>query len=307
MKQYQILADEGWTHTENPPNRYHHFFVSLFAPSDIISQLEQKLKECNENFKYPHKNEIKWSKLNARFFEDYKKLVDTFFDFWENHNELKYRQLFMDRKYEYIGDKGTRDMFFMIYYQFIKHSFGFDSDYFKSMKVDNLLFKLDDYPDSKRKTILTDYIYLHYQSFNVKVKFIDSKTSYIHQIIDIIMGAAGYYGNFKFCKKDTIKRQDICKLKFSKYIQNRLGKIQHKDRGTKVFHWFENTGSVKGSSYDNRHRYKIIIWKFIPNEHKLDQSWEHNKNTKIKNFKSKQKYWINKKTEDCRMFNRDIK
>jgi len=51
VKQYQILADEGWTHTEIPPNRYHHFFVSLFAQSDTISILEQKLKECNKMVK----------------------------------------------------------------------------------------------------------------------------------------------------------------------------------------------------------------------------------------------------------------
>jgi len=286
VKQYQILADEGWTHTEIPPNRYHHFFVSLFAPSDIISLLEKKLKECNDNFKYPHKNEIKWSRLNARFFEDYKNLIDTFFDFWERNDELKYRQMFMDRKYEYSGDRSTRDMFFMVYYQFIKHSFGFDCDYFKSLNVDSLVFKLDDYPDKKRKETLRDYIYDYYRVFNVKINFINSKSSYIHQIIDILMGAAGYYGNFKLAKKDEVKVQDICKLKLAKYIQQRLSTIQAKDRATKVFHWYENTGSVRGFSYDNRHRYKIVIWRFIPKEHTLESFWEHNKNIEVKILKS---------------------
>ena len=302
MKQYQILADEGWTHTETPPNRYHHFFVSLFAPSDTISLLERNLKECNENFIYPHRNEIKWSKLNARFFEDYKRLIDTFFDFWERNDELKYRQMFMDRKYEYIGDRGTRDMFFMVYYQFIKHSFGFDCDYFQTLGVDSLLFKLDDYPDSRRKQTLSDYIYSYYRTFNVKINFIDSKTSYIHQVIDILMGASGYYGNFKCCKKEDVKKQDICKLKLAKHIQQRLSYIQATDRGTKVFHWYENTGGVKGFNYDNRHRYKIVIWKFIPKEHQLDSSWEHGENEEIKWLKAKQKYWLKKQSEDCDMF-----
>ena len=56
MKQYQILADEGWTHSEIPPNRYHFFFVSLFAPSDTISLLEEKLKHVNDIFEHPQKH-----------------------------------------------------------------------------------------------------------------------------------------------------------------------------------------------------------------------------------------------------------
>lgn len=306
MKQYQILADEGWTHTENPPLRYHHFFVSLFAPSDTISLLEQKLQECDNTFIHNHKNEIKWSKLNGRFFTDYKLLIDTFFDFWEEHDELKYRQLFMDRKYEYTGDGNPKDMLFMVYYQFIKHSFGFDSDYFKSLEVDTLLFKLDDYSDTQRKQTLTDYVQSFYSAFNVKIKFIDSKKSAIHQIIDILMGAAGYYGNFKCCKKEELKQQDICKLKLSKYIQKRLERVQEKDRDTKVFHWYENTGGVKGTFYDNRHRYKIVIWKFIPKEHRVDLSWEYAKNKEIKRVKQKMKYWINKQHVDCSMFEDEL-
>ncbi len=302
MKQYQILADEGWTHQENPPNRYHHFFASLFAPSDLISILEQKLQECDNHFLHEHKNEIKWSKLNARFFADYKLLVDVFFDFWEQHEELKYRQLFMDRKYEYIGEGNQKDMLFMVYYQFLKHSFGFDSDYFKTLGVDTLLFKLDDYSDTKRKQTLVDYIQSFYSAFNVKIKFVDSKNSGIHQIIDILMGAAGYFGNFKCCKKEEVKIQDICKLKLAKHIQKRLEKIQKADRGCALFHWFENTGGVKGSSYDNRHRYKIVIWKFIPKEHEIDLSWEHGKSAEIKRLKQKRKYWLNKIDEKCRMF-----
>ena len=304
MKQYQILADEGWTHTETPPNRYHHFFVSLFAPSDTISLLEQKLKECNDNFIYPHKNEIKWSKLNARFFSDYKQLVDTFFDFWQAHEELKYRQLFMDRKYEYIGAVHPKDKLFMAYYQFLKHSFGFDSNYFQNLGVDTLLFKLDDYPDKLRKQTLIDYIQTFYSGFNVKINFIDSKTSYIHQIIDIMMGAAGYYGNFKCCKKESVKKQDICKLKLAKHIQKRLEIIQKEDRGLKLFHWFENTGGVKGRDYDNRHRYKIVIWKFVPTEHVIDKSWEYGNSAEIKRLKAKRRYWTNRPSDECDMFDK---
>ncbi len=190
----------------------------------------------------------------------------------------------------------------MIYYQFLKHSFGFDSDYFKTLGVDTLLFKLDDYPDRLRKETLKDYVQSFYSSFNVKTNFIDSKTSYIHQIIDIIMGSAGYYGNFKCCKKEEVKKQDICKLKLSKHIQKRLEIIQEKDRGSKLFHWYENTGGVKGRNYDNRHRYKIVIWKFIPRDHDIDKSWEHGKSDEVKRLKQKRKYWFNKKSDDCDMF-----
>ncbi len=302
MKQYQILADEGWTHSEIPPNRYHHFFVSVSAPSDTISLLEQKLKECNKNFKYPHRDEIKWSKLNGRFFEDYKILIDTFFDFWETHHELKYRQLFMDKKYAYSGEINPKDRLFRIYYQFIKHSFGFDSDYFKSLDIDNLLFKLDDYPDRDRKEALREYVENHHKTFDVKVDFINSKSSYIHQIIDIIMGAAGYYGNFKCCKVkgEKLKIQHICKIKLAKYIQKRLEFIEATDRGTKVFNWYSNTGAVKGQNYNNRYKFKIMIWKFKPKEYRKDESFDNDK--ELSNLKGKRKYYIKKSVEECSMF-----
>lgn len=296
------MADEGWTHTESPPLRYHHFFASLFGPSDVISQLENKLQECNKTFVHSHINEIKWSRLNAKFFADYKMLIDTFFDFWEKNDELKYRQLFMDKKYEYIGDGNPKDMLFMVYYQFIKHSFGFDSEYFKTLNIDTLLFKLDNYTDAPRKQTLSDYVRNFYRNFNVKIKFIDSKTSAVHQIIDILMGAAGYYGNFKCCRKSDIKPQDVCKLKFAKYIHKRMTTIQFKDRGSLLFHWFENTGDVTGASYDNRHLYKIVIWKFIPNEHRVNLVWEHSKNQEIKRLKQRKKYWLSKSSDNCNMF-----
>lgn len=67
----------------------------------------------------------------------------------------------------------------MVYYQFLKHSFGFDSDYFKTLGVNSLLFKLDNYSDKKRKQTLTDYVQNFYSDFNVKINFIDNKSSYI--------------------------------------------------------------------------------------------------------------------------------
>ena len=47
MKQYQILADEGWTHRENPPNRYHHFFVSLFEKINLGENQTMEFKSTN--------------------------------------------------------------------------------------------------------------------------------------------------------------------------------------------------------------------------------------------------------------------
>lgn len=301
MKHYQILADEGWTHHETPPNRYHHFFVALLAPADVMSKLEQVLKNSIQKFIFNNHKEIKWSKLNARKFEDYKLLIDTFFDFWENCDELKYRQMFMDRKYEYSGETNQKEELFKLYYQFLKHSFGFDSEYFKSLGIENLLFKLDDYPDRERKEILKEYVKNVYKDFNVNIKFIDSKTSLIHQVIDILMGAAGYYGNFKCCKNKEPKIQDICKLKFAKYIQKKLEKIQKQDRNTKVFHWFESTGYVR-SDLDKRHKFKIVIWKFIPNEHRIDSTWQHSKNKDIQKLKNKAKYLISKNFDECDVF-----
>ena len=194
MKHYQILADEGWTHHETPPNRYHHFFVALLAPADVMSKLEQVLKNSTQKF-----------------------------------------------------------------------------------------------------------IFNNHKDFNVNIKFIDSKTSLIHQVIDILMGAAVYYGNFKCCKNKEPKIQDICKLKFAKYIQKKLKKIQKQDRNTKVFHWFESTGYVR-SDLDKRHKFKIVIWKFIPNEHRIDSTWQHSKNKDIQKLKNKAKYLISKNFDECDVF-----
>jgi hypothetical protein len=105
----------------------------------------------------------------------------------------------------------------------------------------------------------------------IKVEFVNSKKSIPLQICDLLMGAAGYYGNkvdwdLLPGKRRRTKNQ-MMKSDFGKNIYNILRRIDSHYRGSKAFNWFETTG-IDGDR-SNRYHHKMRIWKFIPSNSNL--------------------------------------
>lgn len=268
---YVIYADEAWTQSQ-PLYRYHCFFGGILSSKDEFERLELEVKILKKEFNY--KKEIKWSNISMQHIDFYERLLVLIERFICANDETKYRQMFMDRAYSYNGESVSElDSQFKIYYQFLKHCFGFD--YLDQKKI--FTFKLDNHSSYNHKTKLKAFVEsIRIPNAEIKVEFVNSKKSIPLQICDLLMGAAGYYGNkvdwdLLPGKRRRTKNQ-MMKSDFGKNIYNILRRIDSHYRGSKAFNWFETTG-IDGDR-SNRYHHKMRIWKFIPSNSELDTSWQ---------------------------------
>lgn len=269
--EFIIYADEAWTQSV-PLYRYHCFFGGLLSSKSAFDLLEDSVKSLKKEMNY--KKEIKWGNISIKDIEFYQRLLVIIENFICGNRETKYRQMFMDRAFRYTGTTSSDlDSQFKVYYQFLKHCFGLE---FVEDKI-SVKFKLDTHSSYQHKERLTSYIKSRsVGNVNIKVEFVDSKKSIPLQICDLLMGSAGYYGNkvdwdLITGKKRRTKNQ-IMKSDFGKEVYNLLRRVDSKFRGSKAFNWFETTGTDGSTS--NRYHHKMRIWKFIPNEHEVDLSWQ---------------------------------
>lgn len=202
---YEIYADEAWTHSSPPLLRYHCFFGGIFGSQSLLGRLETeliKIKQVNNLASA----EVKWSALKPAKLLAYIQLIDCFFDHLDSAN-LTYRQMFRDRSFVYCDQSGNTssektelDVQFMLFYQFIKHSFGIQFLPVIHDVKHEILVRLDGHSSQRHKDDLECYINNLNQHWGrndiiVKASFIDSKSSNVLQLCDVIMGAAGSYGN----------------------------------------------------------------------------------------------------------------
>lgn len=268
---YVIYADEAWTQSQ-PLYRYHCFFGGILSSKDEFERLENEVKNLKKEFNY--KKEIKWSNISLQHIDFYNKLLLMVENFICANYETKYRQMFMDRSFKYTGELIPElDSQFKVYYQFLKHCFGFD--YINERNT--FTFKLDNHSSHNHKIKLKAYLEsIRMKNVDIKVEFVNSKKSIPLQICDLLMGAAGYYGNkidldlLPGNKRRT--KNQIMKSNFGKSIYNMLRKVDSHYRGSKAFNWFETTG-IDGDK-SNRYNHKMRIWKFTPSKYELDISWQ---------------------------------
>lgn len=284
---YEITADEAWTHTSLPPNRYWCFFGGIFGPESDCDRLETALRAVvvREGLN----GEVKWSSVTGRNIVAYKLLVDEFFRHISAHG-LTYRQVFLDRSYVHVPDPGAPvlsplDIQFKIYYQFLKHHFGLRylpaSD---PTREHHVTIRLDGHSSWHHTDNLSAFVerlggHFNEPRLSTKVHFVNSERFMRLQICDLLMAAAGSYGNRmherRECGRRGMTRKQACRLEMAKYIYNHFRALDAAERGTRAFNWFESTG--KDGDRENTLKHKLRIWKFIPNGFRRDEGWQ-NKN-----------------------------
>ena len=280
---YEIAADEAWTHTGLPLNRYWCFFGGIFGPEADCGRLETALRDVLSRHKV--KGEVKWSAVTGHNLAAYKELVDVFCDQIAKHN-LTYRQLFLDRSYVHVPSPGdpprsNLDLQFLICYQFLKYSFGLkflsEEDPARDFHV---TIRLDTHSSQPHKEELTKHVeslpkYLRTPRLTTSVQFVNSKRFLRLQLCDLMMGAAGSYGNRMHERREPGKRgmtpKQKWRLEIAKHIYWHLRSLDAAERGSKAFNWFESTGTL--SDARNRLAHKIRIWKFIPRNSVRDKWW----------------------------------
>ncbi|MBD2791240.1 DUF3800 domain-containing protein [Xenorhabdus szentirmaii] len=242
MAKYQIFADEAWTHGTPPPNRYHCFFGGIMGLESNIDSLQTALMRVRTRFDILQ--EVKWSNVSPKNELYYIALIDCLKHYILN-NDIKYRQMFRDRSFHVAQteQESELDVQFKLYYQYIKNIFGI-----KHLPQDpngtEILIRLDGHSSEKHKNKLKQFVedlprFFDRNDITLNVTYENSSHSLRLQVCDLMMGAAGYYGNKFHCRREggrrgMTKKQKI-KLKVAKHIYTALRDIDAQARGSKAF------------------------------------------------------------------------
>jgi hypothetical protein len=279
---FEIYADEAWTHNSSPLRRYWCFYGGAFGSESDLGRLDTNLRKVKNG--NGHTAEIKWSRLTPGNLKCYTEYVDCLLDAVDA-GEVKFRQMFHDRAFVRVPEPGEApatdlDVQFKLCYQFLKHSFGLR--YLAQDTVSDVLVRLDTHSSQKHKEALVSFAagiprVLARSDFQVRTTFHDSAQMPLIQACDLMIGAAGSYGNNMHKIREPgvrgMTEKQRSRLALCKHIRDRLRAIDAADRGSKAFNWHESTGMSGDRA--NMLRHKFRVWKFIPRKYQIDKGWQN--------------------------------
>lgn len=263
--EYILYCDESSDKGEKYGDFFGGCLVSSQYLNEVISALENKKRELNLN------KEIKWTKVTENYLSKYEEMMDLFFYFIKQ-GKLKVRIMFRNMddipKSETVNN--SDDKYFKLYYQFIKHAFGFR--YIPDTNEPVFLrIYLDQLPDKKEKCdkfknfLLQLPSTLDFKNSNIKIRKDDiaevaSHEHIIIQCTDIILGSMYFRLNnhhqiIPEGKKRRGKRT-IAKEKLYNHINKKIREIMP------GFNIGVNTGdrNSKNPRWEQPYRH----WRFIP-------------------------------------------
>lgn len=272
-KEYFIYCDESVEKGKFYSDFYGGALVESTHYDEIITALSDKKAELNLL------KEVKWSKVSSTYLEKYMHLVDEYFNFIKS-GKIKIRLMFRQSAFEAINltDHQKDNGFFLLYYQFIKHAFGFSSmpeSEIKHQKFLRLFF--DELPDNKLRCeefkskiyglqSLNQFVHAKISIRREDIVDVDSSKHVILQCMDIILGSMAFrLNNMHLVKPEgsrTRGKKTIAKEKLYKHILGHIRQI------TPNF----NIGISTGGDTDNRWLDSYRHWNFRPKDHRVDES-----------------------------------
>ena len=280
-KQYLIYSDESYIKGQYFSNFYGGALVE-YNKLEKINDILNKKKEELHLF-----GEIKWSKVTATYLDKYTEIINLYFDFIKR-NDIKIRIMFRQNAYvfEQLSKEKYENQFQLLYYQFIKNSFGLDyCNEFPNKNIVQLKLYFDQLPDTieKNNEFKEHILYLNnlFDS-NIFIKKediveVNSKSHVILQCMDIILGAMNFRLNdlHKVKVEDTNKRgkTTIAKEKLYKTILSHIKEI----------HPYFNIGisTTLNGDYRNLWYDPYRHWRFQTKGSKLDKSLTKKKDNSV--------------------------
>ena len=270
-RMYYIWCDESDKEGEFYSNFYGGLLIESKNLKRVLNRMEQKIAELDIT------EEIKWQKVNQHFFEKYMMLVDFIFDLLEE-GLIKIRIFFRHNQYvpKYLTREQMRKEYSLLYYQFIKHAFGFqysnDSDHPVSLHI-----SLDELPISEpEKKEFKEFLYglgsdPSYKAANIQIKKddileVDSKKNVPLQMLDLILGAICFRLNDKHKLKaegsNRRGKRTVLKEKLYKQIYFRISQLR---RGFNVGMSTGLSSPIEIWTMPYRH------WSFVPKRVEVDK------------------------------------
>ncbi|KYG78400.1 DUF3800 domain-containing protein [Roseivirga spongicola] len=234
-KGFLIFCDES----VKKDRHYSNFYGGALIFKEDYEYVKNRLNQTLSELEFED-SELKWSNINTHRVESYKKIISAFFSLIRE-GKIKVRIMFTDNRnvpVELTSDH-KRKSYHLLYYQFIKHAFGFshlDSDY----PIDLELF-FDILPQTKKSNIdFKKYIYgiqflpeLIDSNLFIKkdsIYEVDSKKHLILQCVDVVLGSIAFRLNDHHLDKPDGERRrgkrTLAKEKVYKHINQNIRSIK---------------------------------------------------------------------------------
>ncbi|CAD5257278.1 MULTISPECIES: DUF3800 domain-containing protein [unclassified Imperialibacter] len=234
-KGFYIFCDESLKQGKYYSNFYGGCMIARADFERVNNVLLSKRMDLNME-----DSELKWGNINSQRIEAYCEMMEVFFQAVAN-NLIKVRVMFTDNRFvpTSIPHDNRRIQYHLLYYQFIKHSFGFP--YLESDYPIQLELFFDTLPDSHTKNKkFKDFIYgiqflPELASANLRLSKsdiyeVDSKKHIILQCIDVVIGAMAFRLNDQHKEKPAGQKRrgkrTLAKEKVYKYINTRIREIR---------------------------------------------------------------------------------
>lgn len=251
-KQYLIYADESHKKGEYFSNFYGSAMLEYNKLQKINNDLINKKKELNLF------SEVKWNKVTMQYLNKYIELINYFFKYIIN-GDIKIRIMFRQNAFvpQGLTKEKYSNQYFLLYYQFIKHSYGLDYCN-KIFKKNNLSLKLyfDELPYNNENfnTFKSHLLRLNNLHKDKKIELLEEDIVQVHseehvilQCMDIILGSI----NFKLNNMDKIKnvgKTTLAKIELYNVIYYNICKIYPRfnigistgDRGNVKNRWYDH-------------------------------------------------------------------
>ena len=267
--EYIIYCDESVTDGKY----YSDFFGGVLVRSgdfdEIKDTLEAKKQELNLL------NEIKWSRVTENYLDKYIQMIDLFFCYVKQ-NRIKVRIMFKETPHVPSGlsPEQIQNRYSLLYYQFVKHSFGLphhdgpaDKDVYLRLYFDEIPYPLDQ-RDAFKAHILSLQKFWQFRKARLKIRLddiaeINSKKHTIQQCMDIVLGAMAFVLNKKHLETTPGTNERGKRTIAKEKLFNHIIELIKESNGCELFCICETTPSKSPKDYwitPYRH------WKFLPAE-----------------------------------------
>jgi len=276
-KEYILFCDES----DRKGTYYSNFYGGVLVDSNHWERVEKKLESAK--LEAGIRTEVKWSKVGPIEALAYPSLLDAFFA------ELKAGHLSMRVMFRQnaqvprgLSSEHRKNEYFLLYYQFLKHGFGFSHMPDHSEHGVNLRFYLDKLPNQNRESKEQFRGYLAGLSSLPAVRQkglrlthdniaeVDSKSHVLLQCMDVVLGSIAFRLNDKhriIPEGSRIRgKRTIAKEKLYKQILGMIKITTDKPN-------FNIGVSTSLSAYpEGRWKDRYLHWSFKSSDSELDKT-----------------------------------
>jgi hypothetical protein len=272
-KRYIIFCDES----DEKGKFFSHFYGGALIEASKQTEIQMELQNIKDSLNI-FNGEMKWTGITEPYADKYITYINATFDIIKR-GDMKIRIMFtQNRNIPTLKEYQIGHDYFLLYYQFIKHAFGFQFSVPEGCTASAAVL-LDDVPHHAEKlhqfkTYVSDLSnYPIWTRANFKINYeditdVDSKKHNILQSLDVILGGMQSRLNEKHTKPHPPAKRRSKRAKAKGRVYDVI-----KERIMDIYPNFNvgvSTATLNGLHERFTHPYRHFL--FVPNNARVDQT-----------------------------------